>query len=326
MILSYLLRLLCLCLASFFLLNAFGVLLVRAFAGRVLHFAETQPAALAARFLLILRLLPSALAMLFVVLLGVPSYVRLEPSVASEQVGVVCILLGILGLATWWGAILRAMRALYLSIHHNRCFVAAARETPAPAHSPRMLVIEGDRPVLALSGLLRPRLLLSSSLLRALSPDELRAALAHEHAHRASRDNWKRLLFLLAPDALPFRNPLYVIEQRWAKFTEWAADDRAVAGDSQRALSLASALLRVARLGANPPLPYLSTSLLAGGHDLRARVDRLLQPAIPALSSRSQTRHRLLAISLLSVGVLTALLAAPAALHFVHELQELLLR
>jgi len=327
MTLSYLLRLLCLCFASFFLLNAAAVFAVRALAGPVLRFSGAKPAALAARLLLALRLLPFALAALFVILLCVPSYVRLEPSVASEHVGTACILFGILGLLSWCIAIFRAARAFCLSHLHQRRFAAAARETRLPdSSSTIVLVVENDRPLLALSGLWRPYFLLSRGLLRALSPDELHAALSHEHAHRSSRDNLKRLLLLLAPDVLPFCNPLLFLEHHWAKFTEWAADDQAAAGNSQRALALASALLCAARLGAHPPLPFLATSLLASGDDLRARVNRLLQQAPARSPSHLSTRPRLLLLGFLSAGCVAALLAAPAALHFIHELQELLLR
>jgi beta-lactamase regulating signal transducer with metallopeptidase domain len=187
------------------------------------------------------------------------------------------------------------------------------------------VVIEGEAPLLAMSGLLRSRLLISRGVLRTLSAEELDAALSHEHAHRTSRDNVKRLLLLLAPDILPFVRPPRRLEHSWAKFTEWAADDQATSGDSSRAISLAAALVQVARMGTAPRLPFLSTSLLARDRDLAVRVNRLLR-AVPVTPARpSKTRPLLRAASFLFACCLAALLLAPPTLSLVHELLELLL-
>jgi len=152
------------------------------------------------------------------------------------------------------------------------------------------VIVNKDAPLLALVGLFRPRLIISDALLRSLSLEELQVALLHENAHRDSRDNLKRLVLLLAPAPIPFFRVFSALEQSWAKLSEWAADDEAVRGDSQRALSLATALLRVARMmGAAPCLSFLHTSLCAGDHDLSARVDRLLALQSP-LQKRSHGR------------------------------------
>jgi len=325
MTLPYLLRLLCLCFSFFFLLNAACGLLLRVLSRFVLRLAGARRAASAANLLLALRLLPFALAALFVGVLCVPSYVRLEPAATAERVGFACLLFGGLGLLTSCLALVRAGRALLASALHHRRLSRTAEKISMREHGCTALVLDTAEPLLALSGVVRPRLLVSRSLLQTLSPEELDAAVIHETAHRASRDNLKRLLVLCAPEVFPFCDPLDRMEQARWRFAEWAADDRAAAGSSQRAVSLASALLRVARLGAPPALPYLSTSLLASDRDLQARVDRLLQ-APPARTSPPAGALRLRAVSVLAaIAVVAALLATPA-LSFVHELQELLLR
>jgi Zn-dependent protease with chaperone function len=325
-ILPYLLRLLCLCFASFFVLNAASGLFVRISSESAIHFAHAKSSGAAAELLLALRLLPFALAVLFVVGLCVPSYLWLEPVASSERVGLLCVVLGLLGATIWLASIARTVRSLVASLRHNRFCRLAGQETRLPGNSSPIVLVEDEAPLLALSGLLRPRLLISRGVLRVLSPEELDAALAHEHAHRTSRDNAKRLLVLLVPDIFPFVRTLRTLEHSWSKFAEWAADDQAAGGDSRRALSLAAALVHVARMGSAPPLPFLSTSLLACDRDLSARVDRLLHPIPIARVYSKPMHHGLRTAGFFLAGCLTALLMTPLALSSVHELLELLLR
>ena len=325
MILTYLMRLFCLCLASFFVINLVAGLLVLTSSKLAVRFADARSPRAAAHLLLALRLLPFALAVLFVVGLCVPSYLWLEPAATAERVGLLCVALGLLGAVTWLISIERTARCLFASLRHLRLCRLAGRETCMPGASSSLVVVEDEAPLLALSGLLRPQLLISRGVLHALSSEELDAALAHEQAHRRSRDNVKRLFFLLAPDIFPLVRPLRTLERSWSKFAEWAADDQATAGNSRRALSLAGALVRVARMGSAARLPYLSTSLLACDRDLSARVERLLY-VIPVLGANAKPAHHgLRTAGFLLAGGLAALFLAPFALSSVHELLELLL-
>lgn len=331
MILPYLLRLLCLCFASYFVLNFAASLLVGVSSGFALRFAKSITPRGAARFLLALRLLPFALAVLFVVVLCVPSYLWLEPAATSERVGAFCVALGFLGAATWFVSVSRAIPSVFASLRYSWICRSVGHESRVSAGPSSVVVTEPvvvlpeEAPILALSGLLHPRLIISRSVLRTLSVEELDAALAHEHAHRTSRDNAKRFLLLLAPDILPFVRPLQSLEHSWSRFAEWSADDQATSGDPRRALSLAAALVRVARMGSSPPLPYLSNSLLACDRDLSARVDRLLHAMPAARPGSKPAHHRLRVAGFFLGGCLAVLLLAPLALSSVHELLELLL-
>ena len=325
MILPYGLRLACLCFASFFVLHAAASLLVRIASASAIRLAESKTPNAAARFLLAVHLFPVALAALFVLSLCVPSYLWLEPTIGVERVGGICALLGLLGVAIWLHSIARAAFSLFASLRHNRLCRLAGQEARLPGAPSPALVIEGEAPLLAMSGLLRSRLLISRGVLRTLSAEELDAALSHEHAHCTSRDNAKRLFLLLAPDIFPFVRPLRMLEHSWSKFTEWAADDQATAGDSSRAVSLAAALVQVARMGSAPRLPFLSTSLLARDRDLSVRVNRLLRAAPVTPARPSKTRPLLRGASFLFACCLAALLLAPPTLSLVHELLELLL-
>lgn len=325
MILPYLFRLLCLGFASFFVLNAAAGLFVRVSSKSAIRFAESRASDTAARFLFALRMFPFVLATLFVVGLCVPSYLWLEPATTAERVGLLCVVLGFFGAAIWCASIARTAHSLLASLRHNCLCRSVGRETRLEGNSSPIVLVEDEAPLLAMSGLLRPRLLISRGVLRVLSTEELVAAFRHEEAHRTSRDNARRLLLLLAPDIFPFVRSFRILEHSWSKFAEWAADDQAAAGDSCRALSLAAALVHVARMGAGPRLPFLSTPLLVGDRDLSARVDRLLRADTMTLPHASKMQRGLRTAGLLLAACLGALLLTPSALSSVHELLELLL-
>jgi Zn-dependent protease with chaperone function len=325
MIVPYVLRLLCLCLATFFLVNALLSLTASIASRAAVRIAETMRPRTATRFLFTLRLLPLTLGVSTVLGLCVPSYLWLEPEATPERVGWACLALALLGAVSWSFSIARAARAVAASAHCNRMWLRAGHEARLRGESSNAVIVEKEAPLLALAGVYRPRLMVSESVLRALSADQLAVALHHENAHRGARDNLKRLLLLLAPNPIPFVHEFSLLEQAWAKFTEWAADDDAVQGDSRRALSLAEALLRVARMGAGPRLSFLLSSFVAGDGDLSARVDRLLriEPTGPILPSR--TRFLTLGAGLGMGACMAILLAWPPILSSVHRLLELFL-
>jgi len=322
----YLLRLLCLCLASFFLVSCV-VGMMASFASRAaVRLAESMPPRSAACFLFFVRLLPLALGTGAVLGLCIPSYLWFEPHATPERVGLVCVTLALLAAASCSHSIARAAHAFAVSLRCNRSWQRTGRRALLAGGTSPALVVDKEAPLMALAGVLRPRLVISDRVRRALSPEELDVALHHENAHRISRDNLKRLLLLLAPGPLPFVRGFSLLEQAWARFSEWAADDEATRGDSLRALSLAAALLRVARMGAGPRFSFLHTSLVAVDHDLSARIDRLLRldSARPGRPPRMQV---LLGSVCLGISVcLATLILWPAMFASVHRLLEQFLR
>jgi len=288
--------------------------------------AETMRPRSAARFLFLVRLLPLALGLGGVLGLCVPSYLWLEPHGTSERVGLICLTLAFLAVASCCLSLIRTARAIAGSLRCKRSWQLAGRETQLKGGASLALIVKKEEPLLALAGVLRPRLVISDAVLRSLSPEELDAALHHENAHRVSRDNLKRLLFLLAPGALPFVRGFSFLEQAWARFSEWAADDEATCGDAHRALSLAGALLRVARMGSSSHLSFLHTSLVAGDRDLSARIDRLLRPDQVPLAPLLRTRALLNAVGLGITFCVAILMLWPAILASVHRLLEQFLR
>lgn len=324
MISPYLFRLMCLVLAAFFLVHLVVGVIVSLIAPAAVRMTERIRPSLAARALLALRLFPAGFAIVVVAALCVPSYLWLEPEVIAEHIGFGCLTAAVLGAAIWGVAIARGLRATARSLRYVRNCQRAATKTQFRGDVPPVWVVEGAAPLLALAGVIHPRLVVSREVVSALSADQLAAALRHECAHRVSRDNLKRLFLLLAPDMLPFFRGFRALERGWARFTEWAADDRAVGGDARRSVSLAAALVRVARLGAAVAPSPLMTSLLADSRDLSARVERLLRAAPPETPARGM-RVWVTSASVAAAGALMIALWRPATLSWVHGLLESLM-
>lgn len=326
---AYLFRLVCLSLASFFLVNGVTGAVATLFSSAAIRIAETMRPRSAARFLFLLRMLPSVLGLTAVLGLCLPSYLWLEPRIGSERVGFACLLLATLAGVACSRSLIRTGRAIRTSVRLSNEWSGSVplekKESQALADQ-RAVVVQKREALLALSGIFRSRMVISRGVLAVLSKEQLDVAMQHEIAHRNSRDNLKRLFLLLSPEFFPFSNGFAALEKAWARLSEWAADDEAVQGDSQRALSLAAALLRVARIGARPQLSILHTSLLPEDQDLSARVDRLLCVKPLTVESVPLTRSRAIVRSLSLAFCALALAGIPATLSAVHRLLELFLR
>lgn len=321
----YLARLLCQCLASFFFVHlAAGLLLSLATPGAICM-AEQMRARSAARLLLALRLLPCALALFAVSAFCLPSYFYLEPEVSSERVGWLCLAAAFLTLAAWTCSGIRAMSAVANSLIYLRQCRRIGRESYLSGERSSVWVLEGSAPFLALVGVIRSRIFISRNVMSTLSREQLAAALRHEDAHRASCDNFKRLVFLLMPDILPLVRAFRPIEAGWARFTEWAADDAAATGNLADSLSLAATLVRVARLcGVVQPAPLL-TSLVSNSSDVTVRVDRLLGAAPYCKNPQAWIIPAIASAAVVLIACLIAPMFASGTLYFVHALLERLI-
>ncbi len=322
---SYLFRLLCLSMASFFLVHLALAAALSLLAPAAIRISERFRPQLAARMLLLLRLAPMGLSLLMVAGLLAPSYLWLEPRSTTEPIGWVCLAAAALGLAVWSLSVTRTLRAVGRSLRHIRHCQRTARKTYLRGETAPVWLMKDPAPLVLLAGILRSRVVISRKVVSALSADQLAAVLRHERAHSRSRDNLKRLLVLLAPGMLPFFRGFNRLEQAWARAAEWAADDLAVAGDSHRSLTLAAALVRVARLGAVPPPPALVTPLMPTGVDLSARVDRLLH-FVPSANPGPFARLLSGAAGVLMGVSVIALMVRPVTLYAAHEFLEELIR
>jgi Zn-dependent protease with chaperone function len=179
-----------------------------------------------------------------------------------------------------------------------------------------------ELPVAALAGVLRPRLLLSDLLLRALSPGELRAVVAHERAHLAARENLKRLLLRASPDPLallPAGSRLRAVFEEAAE----AAADRAACAHVPPLL-LARVLLKVAALLPPGRRLELAGAALHREGAIASRVCALVvchdEGAGREAQASSAEGARRWALPLAFIGLVTAW----TSLHAIHRLLETL--
>jgi hypothetical protein len=270
-----------------------------------------------ARLALLLRLLPTAAAALLALLVAV-AFARHEPADTGERAGP--LLLAASGLGAWLvlAAAWRAIRALVLTRRLVNEWLSGARPFVLPGAGAPAHRIENRFPVVAVVGILRPRLFLAGSVLDRLSPPELRAVLDHEKAHLDRRDNLKRWLVRSCPDLPLLGGPGESLLREWEAASEEAADDIAARRGRRAASSLASALVKVARLSpTGEQLSVSATALLSEG-SLRGRVERLLAPGDAAPPPRESRGLSLLVAALVPL----AAAGAPRLLLAVHDLLE----
>src|SRR5205085_1768108 len=161
-------RLVCLCLAAFFLVHLAVGALVSLAARPVIWRVSRIDAVFAARVLLTLRLLPATAAAIAVAGICVPSYLWLEPRASTEQAGLVCMAAALLGLTILAFSMARGWDACRRSLRFVRHCQRTGREIDLPGGPAPIWLVEGVRPLLALTGVIRPCLVISQPVVSAL--------------------------------------------------------------------------------------------------------------------------------------------------------------
>jgi hypothetical protein len=225
--------------------------------------------------------MPVVFSLILIVGFVLPSFLLFEPHESDETISlklaaIVCI--AVFGLSTvvfrifasWW----RTRRLSADWLRNSEPIEISSISIPA-------FRLRHDFPVFAVVGVVRPRLFIAENVLEVLDQNEVEAVVQHELGHISARDNLKRLLLKLTGDLLVVRVGSS-LERYWAAFAEAAADEYAVeTGGRGTALSLASALIKIARLlpvGAQPPIPSASY-VIGAGDSLSVRIKRLLRLA-----------------------------------------------
>jgi hypothetical protein len=125
-------------------------------------------------------------------------------------------------------------------------------------------------------GFHRPYIAVPSSLLSALTRDELDQVVLHEHAHAQRWDDWGKLAQALLQSALWMHPAMAIIGRRLNLEREIACDEWVVASSGQPKV-YARCLLHAAEARNRVSMRLLlGHALFARKRDLRLRVDRLL--------------------------------------------------
>ena len=275
---SYTLHGLTLALAWFFAVNAIACLIVGAIASRWVARNRTMSPGIWFG----MRVLPALSAVTFVIAFFVPSYWMYEPIETNEAIDVTLAAFALASVGMLGAAAYRGVTAWRCAARRTRVWMGRARPLALPGTSMTAFEIDSDVAVMALAGVVRPRLLVTRSLVEALTPEELAASVAHEIGHAHARDNLKRLLMRAAPDLFFATRRARLVEQRWAAASEHRADRMAGGEQPAARCALASALVKVARLTISTPPIAEPISTLVGGGDIASRVRNLLDDAVPA--------------------------------------------
>ncbi len=194
-----------------------------------------------------LRIFPLAFAALLICVFLIPSYFLFEPHDSDENVGFKLAVLAIISAAGMLLAARRIFATFYVT--HRTVSEWLLRSEPLSVEniSAPVYKLEHPFPVIAVVGVLRPKMFIASQVFEVLSKNELAAAIAHERGHLDGSDNFKRMVLRVCRDLLIF--PIgRKLEVLWTETTEESADEFAAGNGSLIALDLASALIKISKI------------------------------------------------------------------------------
>jgi Zn-dependent protease with chaperone function len=312
----------CLSLSALLTINALASLGAAALWRAIKRAARRWPARTRAQVVFALRVFPLASALIGVAALILPSYLTYEPwppdeVVTAKLAALTLISAGGIGLALWRGfSSWRATRRL-VADWLRLAEVIHPEGAPISAHR-----IRHPFPVIAVVGVIRPRLFIASQIFDSLSPNEITAALRHEAGHLVRRDNLQRVLMRACHDVLMIGRSL---DRDWGAATEAAADEHAAREGAAVALDLAAALIKIARLvpaGAKPTLPagaFLIDDEVDGVVWRVRQLARLAEMSAAAAERGAAAMHLAMwAGSCVFLAGVAYIVASPAGLAKVH--------
>jgi hypothetical protein len=280
-----------------------------------------------AKLLFTIRALPLLLAILVTFGFVLPAFLKFEPRSTGELMDWPLLGLAALGAFVLLVMGTRGLRLVWATRQAQKQWRRASTRL-------RIRGIIGDVPLyrvngpaalLAVSGVLRPKIFIGHEVADTLTAGELSAALIHEMAHVNALDNLKQ--FLLRITRLPRWSDV-----EWTNASEIAADEAALARGAS-VLDLSSALIKVGRLGQGRAMRDLvvASHLLpvATGSSMEMRVthlQKLLEGHCRPQRNASGSGHKYYRILPVLLLVLSYATCVNAILPWIHEALEFLVR
>jgi Zn-dependent protease with chaperone function len=287
---------------------------------------------ISANLLFTMRTLPLFLAFLVALGFALPAFLEFEPHSSGELIGLRLLLLAALGALVIGLVGVRAYRIFTATHRAQRQWRKHAEKLQPEGIDFPVYCADGECPLLAVTGVFRPKIFVSRQVTENLSAGELSAAIAHEMAHVSALDNLKQVLLKVTqpPQWLAlFRNS----DAAWVNASEMAADEGALASGAS-ALDLSSALVKVGRLSrqfsAGPMVAASRLLPTAPESSIQMRIthlEKLLgkeEMGRPTDANPAGTRRWSVFSALLLVGIYA--LCLNAILPWMHEALEILVR
>jgi Zn-dependent protease with chaperone function len=265
-----------LCFAAMFIVIAAASLALLPLQRMVAVISRRQRPGTTVNLIFIFRILPFLLGVVAAVGLVLPAYLEFEPSHTTEMPGLPLLICSWLGAIVIGVTLMRCWRILRTTWTMQNNWLRQAQRVSLYHDRIPVYRLESSKSLLAVTGILRPRIFMSKDVAGALNSAELEAALAHELSHVRTGDNLKQFILKVThpPRWLRFASGL---DSAWVSTSELAADEGAITGGAS-ALDLSSALVKVGRLSlqARPPAELAASHLVDGcGAATQARAARL---------------------------------------------------
>jgi Zn-dependent protease with chaperone function len=185
--------------------------------------------------------------------------------------------IAIAGLLVAAAVVLRAAGCAACELHRGqrdrREHAALVATTARPGDEPDVVIVGHDAPAVYCLPCGRYQIVISAGALAALTPEQLRAVLAHERAHLRRHHHVILALATALARAFPRVPLLSQAQPQLAVLAEMAADDAAIR--RHRRDDLAAALVALATVGARP------ATLAASGPEAIVRLQRILATQQP---------------------------------------------
>jgi hypothetical protein len=270
-----------------------------------------------------LRVSPAIAGMAVALGIVLPAFALYEPAHRGEQPGPALLALAGLAVLVLASAAVRFGRLVWAGWRFNRQWLDPASVTSIGGTNLPVHIVDRAGPLVALVGVVRPRLVVSSDVMAVCSSAELAVITAHETAHLRARDNLKRLLLGACPDVLRWSRLHDRFTRVWSAAAEEAADDDAAdPGDTRARVELAALLVKLARLAPGRACDLRLSSPLIQLDDLGPRVKRLCDGGAPR---QAGSWGPVVSAAFVVLGVAAAL-AAPELLPRAHRAAEFLVQ